>query len=130
MPIKIPFKTKFSVEDRLRESTNVKERCPDRIPVVIHKNPNSNIDDIDKAKYLFPLSFTVPQISYIIRKRISLKPDETINIFIQTYDNDEILPSQSSTIESIYNQYVHSFKEHPKYDGYLYLIYSGENVFG
>ncbi len=130
MSIKIPFKEKFKLKDRLTESKDVRERHPERIPVIIYKNPTSTIADIPTNKYLVPLELTVPQLLNIIRKRISIKQDESINIFVQTVNDEDILPSYSSTIGSIYTQYVESNKNHPKYDGYLYLIYSGENVFG
>jgi GABA(A) receptor-associated protein len=43
-------------------------------------------------------------------------------IFIKS-DDTEILPLQSAIIESVYNTYKNE-------DGFLYITYAGENVFG
>ncbi len=128
--IKIPFQEKYSLEHRKKETIKVKQRYPNRIPVIISKSINSNIADINNEKFLIPESLTVCQLIQVIRERIKINEFESINVFIITLDNNEILPSSGSSISSIYNEYVESKKNHPKYDGYLYVVYSGENVFG
>jgi GABA(A) receptor-associated protein len=130
MPIKIDFKYKYPLSARRIESSNIKDKHPDRIPVIITKNPSSQIDNISKIKYLFPIEFTIPQLLCVIRQKISLKPAEAINIFIQTPDEKEVIPSYSASMSSLYIDYVESFKTNSNYDGYLYIIYSSENTFG
>jgi GABA(A) receptor-associated protein len=128
--IKIPFQEKYSLEHRKKETSNVKLRYLNRIPVIITKNSQSKILDINNEKFLIPESLTVGQLIHVIRERIKITESEAINIFIITLDNKEILPSSASSISSIYNEHVESRKDHPNYDGYLYVMYSGENVFG
>ncbi len=130
MPVKIDFKYKYPLSARRIESSNIKDKHPDRIPVIITKNPSSQIDNISKIKYLFPIDFTIPQLLCVIRQKVSLKPTEAINIFIQTPDEKEVMPSYSASLASLYIDYVESFKTNPNYDGYLYVIYSNENTFG
>jgi GABA(A) receptor-associated protein len=130
MTIKIPFQLKNKLSDRKIQAESIKIKHPDRIPIIITKNPNSSISDLKNCKFLVPTELTISQLIYIIRKKITLKADEAINIFIITMDSDEILPPSSSSLGTVYNDHVESKKNHKNYDGYLYIVYSGENVFG
>jgi GABA(A) receptor-associated protein len=126
----IPFQEKYSLEYRRGQTNKVKIKYPDRIPIIITKNKESHIADISNEKFLVPESLTICQLIKVIRDRIKINQYEAINIFVVTLDNNEILPPSSSSVLSIYNEHVESKKTHPKYDGYLYIVYSGENVFG
>ena len=50
-------------------SQKIRSRYPDRIPVIVERAENSNIENIDKRKYLVPNDITVAQFMWIIRKR-------------------------------------------------------------
>ena len=84
----------------------------------MERQPRSNINDIDKRKFLVPADLTVAQFMYIIRKRIQLPPEKAMFLFV-----NKVLPTTSSTMGSIYD-------EHKDPDGFLYISYSGENTFG
>jgi GABA(A) receptor-associated protein len=128
--MEIPFKKKYKLQDRINECNAIKKKHPDKIPIILTKNGSSNINDIKQEKFLIFDTLTIAQFMYIIRKRINLKESDAINIFISTLDGTEVLPATSSSVMSIYNEYVESMKNHKNYDGFLYIIYSGENVFG
>lgn len=113
------FKNKFSFDKRYNESKNILKKYPDRIPVIVEKNQNNNINDIDKNKYLVPNDLTVGQFIYVIRKRIKLSPEKAIFIFV----GDNVLPANTSLMSTIYDFYKDE-------DGFLYITYSGENTFG
>lgn len=113
------FKNKFSFDKRFNESKNILKKYPDRIPVIVEKNQNNNINDIDKNKYLVPNDLTVGQFIYVIRKRIKLSPEKAIFIFV----GDNVLPANTSLMSTIYDFYKDE-------DGFLYITYSGENTFG
>jgi len=112
------FKSKYNFKDRKAESTKVMKRHPDRIPIICEKTEKSNIPDIDKHKYLVPADLTVGQFIYVIRKRLELPSEKAIFLFI-----DGIIPSSSALIKNVYDNYKNE-------DGFLYVYYSGENVFG
>jgi GABA(A) receptor-associated protein len=112
------FKEKFSVKNRTDESLRVRKKYPDRIPVVIEKDASSDIDNIEKHKYLVPDDLTVGQFVYVIRKRIKLEPEKSIFLLI-----GNIIPPSSALLSQVY-------KEHQDVDGYLYIFYTGENVYG
>lgn len=113
------FKREFSFHHRLEESARVLHKYPDRIPIICEKLANQkNLPNLDKKKYLVPCELTVGQFMYVIRKRINLKPEEALFLFI----NNQIV-SGASIIGQIYNYYKDN-------DGFLYIQYAKENTFG
>jgi GABA(A) receptor-associated protein len=105
-------------EERLEESTKVRNKYPDRVPVICEKNPGSGLEMIDKRKYLVPYDLTSTQFLFIIRKRLKLASEKGIFLFV----GNMIAPSTHTMIE-LYNQ-------HRDRDGFLYMNYTEENVFG
>jgi GABA(A) receptor-associated protein len=108
----IPF------DKRLIESIRLREKYPDRVPVVICKAIGSDIQDINKKKYLVPNYHTIGQLVYLIRKRIHLNHENAIFVFV-----NNVLPPTSEHLFSVYDRCKDD-------DGFLYITYSGESVFG
>jgi GABA(A) receptor-associated protein len=106
------------IEDRKRESSRVRVKYPDRVPVICEKAPGGNIEELDKKKYLVPNDLTIGQFNYTIRNRIKLKPEQAIFLFV-----NNTLPHIGESMGKIYEE----FKDE---DGFLYITYSGENTFG
>ena len=94
------------------------KRTQDRIPVIVEKAAGSDIPDIDKKKYLVPTDLTVGQFVHVIRKRIKLTPEKAIFIFV-----NNVLPPTAALMSTIY-------EEQKDEDGFLYITYNGESVFG
>lgn len=113
------FKKAKSFEERIKESQKIKEKYPDRVPVIVEKSISSSVNNIDKHKYLVPSDLTVGQFIHVIRKRIQATPEQGIFIFVK----EKILPPTSSLMISMYENYADD-------DGFLYMIYSSENTFG
>jgi len=118
MPDMTKFKDQHTFDKRKAESSRIRVKYPDRIPVIAEKNPSSSIADIDKKKYLVPADLTMGQFVYVIRKRIKLPPDAAIFIFV-----NNTLPPAAELMAKIY-------KDHADSDGFLYVTYSGESTFG
>lgn len=112
------YKTAFSFEHRLNESTRIKDRFPDRIPVIVQNTRVSNLPLIDKNKFLVPKSLTIGQFIFVIRRRIIIPPEKAMFLFI-----NNSLPLTSSFISEVY-------ANHRDTDGFLYCFISGENTFG
>ena len=114
-----PFHKEYPFLKRKEEAERILQKYPNRIPVIVQICDNkSNIPDIDKKKYLVPNDLTMGQFLYVIRKRIKLQPEQAIFIFI-----NNIMPSSSALISQIY-------KENKEEDLFLYVMITGENVFG
>lgn len=116
--INLTFRHTNTPEKRKTESARILQRFSDRLPVICEKVENSDIQEIDKRKYLVPGDLSVGQFVYVIRKRIKLPSEKAIFIFI-----NDILPPTAALMSTIY-------EEHKDEDGFLYVLYSGENTFG
>ncbi|KAG0337033.1 ubiquitin-like protein atg8 [Podila humilis] len=112
------FQQDHPFEKRQAEAARIRQKYPDRIPVICEKVEKSDIQTIDKKKYLVPMDLTVGQFVYVIRKRIHLTSEKAIFIFV-----NEALPPTAALMSSVYD-------EHKDQDGFLYITYSGENTFG
>ena len=112
---------KFALKDfntRKRECDTIRQKYPDKIPVIVQKVLNTDIPDIDKNKFLVPSDLTVAQFLYTIRKRLALRPDQSLFLFV----NNTLPPSQVLLSEL--------YHIHKSEDGFLYINYSGETTFG
>ena len=112
------FKNTYHFASRYDESSRILRKYPDRIPIICEKHKNTDIAEIDKHKYLVPHDLTCGQFIYVIRKRLRLPAEKAIFITINGY-----MPTISSTISEMYNKNKHE-------DGFLYVTYMSENVFG
>lgn len=118
------FKDEHSLEKRRQESERIREKYPDRIPCIVEKAEKSDIQQIDKKKFLYeshasvPCDLTMGQFVYVIRKRIKLSPEKAIFIFVS-----DVIPPSSALLSQVY-------AEHKDEDGFLYILYSSENTFG
>merc|ERR1719235_838375 len=112
------FKDEHTLEKRKAEAARIRDKYPDRIPVICEKAKGSDIPDIDKKKYLVPADLTVGQFVYVVRKRIKLSAEKAIYIFV-----NNVLPPTAAFMSALY-------EEQKDEDGFLYVSYSGENYFG
>ncbi|GJV59595.1 autophagy-related protein 8f [Tanacetum coccineum] len=112
------FKQEHEFSKRHAEASRIREKYPDRIPVIVEKANKTDIPNIDKKKYLVPADLTVGQFVYVIRKRIKLSAEKAIFIFVEN-----VLPPTGAIMSTIYD-------EKKDDDGFLYVTYSGENTFG
>jgi GABA(A) receptor-associated protein len=102
------------------DAEKLKRKYPDRIPVIVTRNKHSSTTpDIDKHKYLVPVDLTTGQLLYVIRKRLNLTSDKALFLFV----NKSVM-NTNTLISSIYEE------EQCKEDGFLYVVYSCESVFG
>ncbi|KAG0029452.1 ubiquitin-like protein atg8 [Podila clonocystis] len=112
------FQQKHPFEARKAESARIRQKYPDRVPIICEKADKADIATIDKNKYLVPADLTMGQFIYVIRKRIELSPEKAIFIFV-----NEVLPPIAAHMSSLYEEYRDD-------DGFLYFTYSGESTFG
>ena len=112
------FKKEFNFEQRKQEADRVILKYPDRIPIICEKSQKSKAKALDKKKYLVPCDLTIGQFVFIIRRRLALPSEKAIFLFV-----GNIIPPTHSTVKDIYGK-------HKSKDGFLYIQYSEENVFG
>ena len=111
------FKLQHNFEERLKESKRVLQKYPDRVPVICERM-NKKLPMIDKNKYLVPSDLTMGQYIYVIRKRLRMPSEKAIFLFV-----NGVIPPTSTPLIELYEQYQDR-------DGFLYIHYGEENVFG
>ena len=108
-------------EDRIKKSKILLDKYPDKIPVILEKSKKDKLlSNSVKNKLLVSQDMTIATILQLIKK--NLKINEHIAIYIMVSDKN-IMLSGSYSISEIYNNYKNN-------DGFLYLEYCSENVFG
>jgi len=105
-------------EARKLEGEKINLKYPDRVPVIVEKDPKARLGDLDKKKYLVPADITVGQFYFLIRKRIQLRAEDTLVFFV-----GNTIPPTSSTMAQLY-------KDHQDEDHFLYIAYCDESVYG
>lgn len=113
------FKADHTFEKRQKEASDIRTRQPDRVPVICEKGESSSIPQIDKIKFLVPSDLTTGQFLYVIRKRMNMSSSQALFVLTER----GTMPPTSATIMEIYS------KDKAE-DGFLYLVYTGENTFG
>ena len=112
------YKKRISEETRIQECSRIRSKYPDRVPIIVCKDKNCKLPDIDKQKFLVPKDMNLGQFIYIIRKRIKLESSEALFVLV-----NHSLMTSTKLIEDIY-------QNNKDKDGFLYIIYSSENTFG
>ncbi len=110
-----PFRKAFSKEQRIQEYRNIREKYPDRVPVII--DPQGDLF-LRKRKFLVEHDMLFSNLIYVIRQRLNVKPNESLFFF---YENT--IPCPTHTIGQILNERVSC-------DGFVVLAVAKENTFG
>ncbi len=74
-PVSKDYKNTYAFEKRFEESKRIKEKYPDRIPIICERYTVGD-PDIDRKKYLVPDDLSISNFLYVIRKRIKLEPEK------------------------------------------------------
>ena len=124
---RLPFKSGTSLSQRKEVSRILLERYPGRIPVIVE--PYQDMDPpINRHKFLPPDSITMGAFVFELRQHMkSLRGGYGLTFYALATNlgagPSMKLLSMPSLMSTIYDEYKHE-------DGFLYLIYITENVFG
>ena len=113
------FQQQHDEAKRENEAARIRSKYPDRIPVIVERDQDTDIPEIDKVKYLVPADLSMGQFQYVIRKRIKLNPEKSLFFFLES----GTIPAGSTVLSQI-------DMENRNKDGFLYMRYTGENTFG
>jgi len=79
------YQKKFSFSQRKTEADRIREKYPDRVPIICEKAKmcsDKAIHNLDKRKYLVPKDLKLADFMYVIRKRMKLSPEKSIFLFL------------------------------------------------
>ncbi len=114
------YKAHKSLQARLMESQQIRDKYPDRVCVICEKSANGgHIANLDKIKYLVPGTLSLGQCMFIIRKRLKLESPQSMFFFV----GGRSIPTPSVDMTTLY-------RDHKDEDGLLYIVYATENTFG
>lgn len=112
------YKARFEFSKRKLESDRIKEKYPDRIPIIVEVNSKTQDLTLEKNKYLCPGDLTCGQFLHVIRKRTKLSSEQALFVFV-----NDTLPASAYLISQLY----HDQKDE---DGFLYMTIARESTFG
>jgi GABA(A) receptor-associated protein len=113
------YKLEVSFQLRKKETSDIMKKYPDRIPIICEKHKQHYSDNV-KRKYLVPKDYTLGQFIHVVREKICLTKEQALFFSV---GSEGCMPSCSSSIQQLYDIYGDK-------DGYLYMSYMTENVFG
>uniref|UniRef100_UPI00358EB6F1 microtubule-associated proteins 1A/1B light chain 3C-like n=1 Tax=Myxine glutinosa TaxID=7769 RepID=UPI00358EB6F1 len=115
-----PFKQRKSLAVRKQEVAGIRSKFPNKIPVIVERfGKERDLPLLDKTKFLVPQELTMSQFVTIIRNRMSLRPTQAFYLMV----NRRSLASMSSSMAELY-------AEHQDEDGFLYVTYASQEMFG
>jgi GABA(A) receptor-associated protein len=110
-----------SFEDRKKRSNSLLLKYPDKYPVILEKSSNDKyLPKMEKTKLLVSHDMTTASILLLLKKNIKVNENTAVYISVA---NKNIILSGAQSISYIYENYKNT-------DGFLYLEYCTENVFG
>ncbi|KAJ8285039.1 hypothetical protein COCON_G00038890 [Conger conger] len=114
------FKLRKSFATRKQEVAVIRSKFPTKIPVIIERYTREKyLPPLDKTKFLVPQELSLSQFVTIIRNRMSLMPSQAFYLLI----SNNGLASMSLTMAQVY-------KDHRDDDGFLYMTYASQEMFG
>jgi len=109
-----------TVEIRKEEVLAIRSRFPNKIPVIVQRYAKErSLPHLEKCKFLVPQEITVAQFQTIIRNRMKLGPNQALYLLV----SNRSMVSFSLSMCEVYKEYAAN-------DGFLYIIYASQEVFG
>ncbi|XP_066144547.1 microtubule-associated proteins 1A/1B light chain 3C-like isoform X2 [Euwallacea fornicatus] len=121
MEVKIAALSKMGAKEIKKEEVMaIRTRFPNKIPVIVQKYWKDNeLPQLDKSKFLVPQDITMSQFQTIIRNRMHMGQSQALYLLV----NERSMLSLSLTLGEVYT-------EHAGPNGFLYITYASQEVFG
>ncbi|XP_071995615.1 microtubule-associated protein 1 light chain 3 gamma [Engystomops pustulosus] len=120
VPKSKPFKQRKDLDKRKSEVIGIKAKFPTKVPVIVERySKEKYLPRLNKTKFLVPRDISMSQFVNIIRNRMDLCATQAFYILV----NEQNLVSMSLTMSELY-------REHKDEDGFLYMTYASQEMFG
>ena len=120
--MKSSHKLAFTKKERIQQSSNLMSKNKDTIPIICEKDSNCKLKKLIKTKYLIKRETILANFSKIIREKLEIESYNAL-FFLANCNNEKHPLDLNKTFGEIYDKYKDE-------DGFLYLIYSNEEVWG
>jgi len=102
------------------ESAAIRMKFPTKIPIIVERfSKETDLPLLDKRKFLVPQELTMSQFVSIIRTRMKIGPSKALFLLV----NNRSMVSLSKSLAEVYCENRH-------HDGFLYVTYASQEVFG
>lgn len=113
------YRKEVEFDKRCVESLRIRQKFPDKVPIIAERAPRSSCVELEQRKFLVPNDINVMQLIYILRKRLKLTEAQALYIY-----PDSAIPPPTSMLISTLDAGNRDL------DGFLYIHYDSENTFG
>ena len=119
---KMSYHKTLSFYTREKESKNIIEQNPNKVPIICLKDPKSNLTETKKTKYLLDKNFTISQFTALIKTKLKLNSNEALFLVAKKGNKSNALAGDVPM-----SQVYEEFKEK---DGFLYIFYTSKEIWG
>ena len=113
------FKKQVDLETRKKQNKELIKRNPKKIPIILEKDPKCKLIPIKKTKFMIEKNSTVSKLIQSIRILMKIPQEE--GLFLSAKGKYTL--TGQKIIGDIYNTYKDE-------DGFLYIMYTTELIFG
>ncbi|KAL4512361.1 hypothetical protein ABPG72_005363 [Tetrahymena utriculariae] len=117
-----PFKEKFTLAERQKELEKQKSKYPNMIPVIVEINKKAKtVKVLEKQKFLVSKDVKLHEFQQTVRKKLDITNEADALFF---FVGNKKIEKINRTMSEIYQE------SKDKDDGFLYITYSDQEVFG
>lgn len=115
------FRKKLEASEKCRKEENrkIKEKWPEKVPLILERDSNSGIEELGLTKFLCPKNYSVSRFLQNLRQKLHM--NQEFVIFLMA--NGETLLSNDVLMGEAY-------EKHGDEDGFLYLLYTSDQGMG
>ena len=114
------YKINNSLDNRKSQFSKIMKNHPDGIPTILERAKGCTINKTIKTKYLLTRELTIAEFVRIIREKLEINPERALFFLV----NGKHSLTMSEEMGNVYDKYK------DKSDGFLYMTYSEEMVYG
>ena len=114
------YKINNSLDNRKSQFSKIMKNHPDGIPVILERAKGCTINKAIKTKYILSRELTIAEFVKIIREKLELNPERALFFLV----NGKHSLTMTEELGHAYEKYK------DKSDGFLYMTYSEEMVYG
>ncbi|KAL6480474.1 hypothetical protein AOLI_G00059250 [Acnodon oligacanthus] len=116
----MPFKQRKCLATRKDEVCTIRSKFPNKLPVIVERYiREKQLPLLDKTKFLVPHELTMGQFLCLLRSKIALEASQTLYLLI----SGKSMCCMTASMAEIYSQ-------HRDPDGFLYMTYASQDMFG
>ncbi|KFQ24814.1 Microtubule-associated proteins 1A/1B light chain 3C, partial [Merops nubicus] len=105
---------------RMHEVTTIRLKYPNKLPVVVERyQKEKTLPPLSRTKFLVSQDLPLAQFAITLRTRLGLASSQTFYLLV----NNKGLPNMAITMQELY-------QANKDEDGFLYLTYASQEMFG